>query len=114
MGNTYELPSLGARSDTVTVSGMSSGSFMSMNLHVTMSDTIKGAGLMFGGSYWTPGFFNDRVVFDNKDLATLTQESINKAEEYNSSGEISDPSNLRGDPVYILSGTQDWTVRSYL
>ena len=83
---------------------------MSNNLHVAMSDTIKGSGLMFGGSYWTPEFFIDQDTFYAKDKATLTQESINKAEEYQSSGKIDSLSNINGSPVYILSGTLDTVV----
>ena len=41
-----------------------------------MSDTIKGAGLMMGVSYWTPDFFKDSEVISAKSASTITQESI--------------------------------------
>ena len=104
------LPPLGARTDTITSSGMSSGSMMSNNLHVIFSRTIKGVGLMMGTSYWTPDVMlggENRLLFDSKDVFTLTQESIDKAEEYQASREIDSLSNLEGAPVYILSGLND-------
>ena len=66
------LPPLGGRADTITVSGMSSGSMMSQNIHVIMSDTIKGAGLMMGVSYWTPDFFLNYQRINAKDAKTIT------------------------------------------
>jgi hypothetical protein len=89
---------------------MSSGSMMSNNLHVIFSSTIKGVGLMMGTSYWTPDVMlggDNRVLFDSKDVETLTQESIDKAEEYQISGDIDSLSNLEGAPVFILSGLND-------
>jgi hypothetical protein len=76
------MPPLGGRPDTITVSGQSSGSIMSQNLHVIMSDTVKGAGLMQGVSYWTPDYFLNPSRLNAKDASTITQESVDKAEEY--------------------------------
>ena len=52
------LLGMGARNDTITCSGYSSGSMMCTNLHVIYSDVIKGAGLFCGSSYWTPALFD--------------------------------------------------------
>ena len=58
--NSEHLPPLNINPDTVTVSGFSSGSFMSAITGITMSDTFKGAGMLNGGvlydygkQYWT-------------------------------------------------------------
>lgn len=45
------LPALGAE-PAATVSGVSSGGFMAVQLHVAHSATIKGAGVLAGGPYW--------------------------------------------------------------
>ena len=47
------MPPLGGDPDTITLSGMSAGSYMSNTLHLIMSDTIKGVGLYEGGPYGT-------------------------------------------------------------
>ena len=50
------LPSLGADPSSVVFAGFSSGSFMSHQLHITFSETIKGVGLMAGGPYYSKSF----------------------------------------------------------
>ena len=45
------LPSLSADNETVTISGISSGSFMTTILHLANSDKIKGSGHIICGPY---------------------------------------------------------------
>ena len=45
------LPSLGVRTNTITVSGFSAGAFMASHLHLIYSDVIKGCGLISGGAF---------------------------------------------------------------
>jgi poly(3-hydroxybutyrate) depolymerase len=45
------LPAYGA-DPAVTVSGISSGGFMAVQLHVAHSSTVKGAGVLAGGPYY--------------------------------------------------------------
>src|SRR5262245_61600785 len=45
------LPALGANAG-VTVSGISSGGFMAVQLHVAHSSSIKGAGVLAGGPFY--------------------------------------------------------------
>ena len=45
------LPFLGASPSTVTVSGMSSGGFMTNQIQVIYSDLFKGAGIVAGGPF---------------------------------------------------------------
>ena len=44
-------PSLGANASTITFGGQSSGSYMTNQMQVIYSETIKGAGMMAGGPY---------------------------------------------------------------
>lgn len=113
MGNIFaskSLPPLGGRADTITISGMSSGSMMTMNLDVIYSETFKGAGMMMGSSYWTPEFATDGKEFYAGERDVQTQASIAKAEENAQKGLIDPLSNLDGVPIYILSGLNDETV----
>ena len=50
------LPPLAADPDSVIIGGFSSGSYMSHQMHVVHSETIKGAGLMNGGAYYSKGW----------------------------------------------------------
>jgi predicted esterase len=106
------LVPMGARSDTITISGFSSGSMMSMTLHVIYSETFKGAGLLMGESYYTPDYDDDVEVIsdENLPLEEMTANSIEKAEEYFGDGLIDDLDNLQGAPVFILSGLVDDVV----
>jgi poly(3-hydroxybutyrate) depolymerase len=46
------LPALGAEASRVTVSGLSSGGYMAVQLHVAHSAIVKGAGVIAGGPYY--------------------------------------------------------------
>ena len=65
---------------------------------------------MFGAPYWFPDWFNDREAADAKNTEEVTQESITKAQENESMGDVASLQNLKGQPVYILSGLIDKTV----
>lgn len=76
MGNIFvnffankSLLPMGGRTDTITLSGLSSGSMQGINLHVIYSDIFKGAGLMIGSSYWTADYWNDAKAFLEEDTA---------------------------------------------
>ena len=113
MGNFWDLfrdktlLPMGGRADTITVSGFSSGSMMSANLHVIHSDLFKGAGMMMGTAYWTGEVFTNLEEYDAKSTAEQVQESIQNAQEYESEGKVASLDNLDGAPVYILSGLND-------
>ena len=42
---------MGANANSVSISGFSAGSYMSMQMHIIYSKLIKGAGVMAGGPY---------------------------------------------------------------
>ena len=52
------LPEMSGDPDTLAVVGFSGGSFFGNIMHVVHSDTVKGAGLMMGGSYSWADFSN--------------------------------------------------------
>jgi poly(3-hydroxybutyrate) depolymerase len=107
------LPALDAEKE-YTVSGVSSGAYMAVQMHVAHSSIVKGAGAIAGGPYycargslWTaynncmaPGWFTPLPA---------TQSLVAEAERLAQAGRIDPTSNLAA-PVWLLSGTEDETV----
>ena len=63
-----KLLPMGGDLDSVTLSGISSGSWMSTNLHVVHSDLIKGVALLNGGPY-ANDFKRMETLFQGRALA---------------------------------------------
>ena len=127
-----ELPSLNINGNQVTVSGLSSGAFMAVQMHVAFSDRIQGAGVVAGGPYYcAEGDLTKALTTcmrpttmpmampepepmsmpmpvlseppDGRELAAVAQRFANE-------GHIDPTSNLIDDSVYLFSGTMDYTV----
>ena len=104
----------------VFVAGISSGGFAAVQMHVAHSSTFKGAAVYAGGVYWCAGAGGAATALANCGGLTL---STNQA-SYNSTlaqsntyldlqsslGTIDPASGLRGQHVYLWSGTQDTVV----
>ncbi len=109
------LPRLGAAADATTVSGLSSGGYLAVQLHVAHSSIVKGAGVLAGGPYycargsvWTAYYDcmtpdSPAALPDAKDLAEV---AIDLAH----AGRIDPVENLAGARVWLFSGTRDRTV----
>lgn len=107
------LPNLTLNPDTITVSGLSSGAYMAVQLQVAFSDHIAGAAVIAGGPFYCA---QDRVLeaistcmsarSGGPDIATLVSNTQAMAE----TGAIADLGGLTGDRVYMFSGTEDDTV----
>jgi poly(3-hydroxybutyrate) depolymerase len=67
------LPNLGVRDDTITVSGFSAGAFMASHLHLIYSDIFKGCGMVSGGAF--PWFLERRKTKEslNVDVDKLVE-----------------------------------------
>jgi hypothetical protein len=70
---------LGADADSITMSGFSSGAFMTNIQAIIHSDKIKGIGLLNGGPYgtWFGNYFNSdskTLEVDSKDLIVKYQD----------------------------------------
>ncbi len=104
----------------VFVAGISSGGFAAVQMHVAHSSTFKGAAVYAGGVYWCAGAGGAATALANCGGLTLpsNQASYNStlaaSEMYldaqSSLGTIDPPTNLRGQQVYLWSGTQDEVV----
>ncbi|ACC71548.1 fibronectin, type III domain protein [Paraburkholderia phymatum STM815] len=104
----------------IFVAGISSGGFAAVQMHVAHSSTFKGAAVYAGGVYWCAGAGGAATALANCGGLTLpsNQASYNStltvSEAYldaqSSLGTIDPATNLRGQPVYLWSGTQDEVV----
>jgi poly(3-hydroxybutyrate) depolymerase len=104
----------------IFVAGISSGGFAAVQMHVAHSSTFKGAAIYAAGVYWCAGAGGAATALANCGGETLptNQASYNStlavSEAYldaqSSLGTIDPATNLRGQPVYLWSGTQDAVV----
>lgn len=100
-------------SSPVTVSGVSSGGYMAVQMHIAFSASIKGAAIFAAGPYYCA---NSNVFTATENCMKGTyggpplSELIAFTEEESLLGTIDHVSNLKDDPVYIFSGTLDSVV----
>ncbi|TDL89236.1 extracellular catalytic domain type 2 short-chain-length polyhydroxyalkanoate depolymerase [Meridianimarinicoccus aquatilis] len=110
-----ELPRLSLEARQTGVSGLSSGAFMSVQVHVAFSEAIVGAGVVAGGPYYCAegkvleALFSCMQTDDGgPPVAPLLEAAGGFADAL-----LIDPlSGLAGDRVYLFSGTKDDTVTS--
>jgi poly(3-hydroxybutyrate) depolymerase len=109
------LPALRADVASVTVSGLSSGGYMAVQMHVAHSSRVKGAGVIAAGPYYCaqgslaaayyncmqPAFW--APLPDVKWLQAQT-EALAQAKRIDATAQ------LGMAPVWLFSGTQDHTV----
>jgi predicted esterase len=109
------LPALGASASEVTVSGLSSGGFMAVQLHVAHSAIVKGAGIVAGGPYdcaqgslWT-AYYNctDPGLFVP---LPSTPALLAEAEKQAKAGRSDATSHLGSSRAWLFTGSKDRTV----
>jgi hypothetical protein len=110
------LPRLAVDPSGVTVSGLSSGGFMAVQLHVAYSSTFKrGAGIVAGGPYYCSRGNFSNVGCCMIGCPTASTASLVKTTNMWSQDKSIDPvSDLRSSRVYLFSGTADKTVTPYV
>jgi poly(3-hydroxybutyrate) depolymerase len=108
--NNTQILATKASSD-VTVSGVSSGGFMSAQMLVAYSNDIKGAGLFASGPYFcTRGTMMTVVDCMTTGLSIVTDQLLLAAEGFQTLGMIDNLSNIKNSKVYLFSGTKDKVV----
>ncbi len=109
------LPALHADTRGLTVSGVSSGGYMAVQLHVAHSELVKGAGVIAGGPYYCamgsvwaaiyncmkPGAWTPLPAVEALKVAT---------EAFARAGRIDPTRNLSGSAAWLFTGTRDTTV----
>ncbi|ROZ75730.1 PHB depolymerase family esterase [Ramlibacter sp. WS9] len=108
------LPALNIDKTQTTVSGLSSGGFMAVQLHVAYSATFKkGAGIVAGGPFYCAegSVVNatGRCMASPAGIPTSTL--VSTTNNWASQGLIDPVSNLQSSKVYMFSGTLDDVVK---
>ncbi len=109
-----QLPALTIATSEISVSGLSSGGFMAVQVHVAHSATFKrGAGIVAGGPYYcSEGSLADavgRCMEHNREIPV--QKLVQITNEW-ADGKLIDPVvNLKTSRCYLFSGTADKTVK---
>ena len=108
------LPALNIDKTQTTVSGLSSGGFMAVQLHVAYSATFKkGAGVVAGGPFYCAegSVMNatGRCMASPAGIPTSTL--VSTTNNWASQGLIDPVSNLQSSKVYMFSGTLDDVVK---
>lgn len=107
------LPRLKIDKQQITVSGLSSGGYMAVQLHVAYSNTFRGAGVVAAG----PFYCAENSMFNaiGKCMARPTEIDVNRllsiTRQLAKTNEIDSVANLQESKVYLYSGTLDSTVR---
>ncbi|HVL35887.1 MAG TPA: PHB depolymerase family esterase [Burkholderiales bacterium] len=109
------LPALEAEARSVTVSGLSAGGYMAVQVHVALSAQVRGAGVLAGGPYYcAQGSL--RTAYANcmrpGAFAPLprTQELRAEAQARARGGAIDPLANLAGSRAWLFHGREDATV----
>lgn len=111
-----EDPSLGTYAidpSAVSVSGISSGGFMAVQLHVAFSERFMGVGVVAGGPYYcAQGNVLRATSICMSALPVAPDPSLlaNITTVVADSGDIDDPANMENDQVYLFTGLQDTVV----
>ncbi|KAL0248946.1 hypothetical protein GEMRC1_004180 [Eukaryota sp. GEM-RC1] len=99
-------------SSHITVSGLSSGAFMSTQLHVAFSKHIKGMGSFAGGPYWCA---NANVVIAQTccmadPVCIIVSELVAATRFARTTLSIDSPSHMEDAKIFVYSPSDDSTV----
>lgn len=107
------LPPLNIDKTQTTVSGLSSGGFMAVQLHVAYSATFKkGAGIVAGGPYYCAqgSIATATGACMANPSAISTSALVSNTNNWASQGLIDPVANLQSSKVYLFSGSIDSVV----
>lgn len=117
---TAKLPAYGADIQKTSVSGLSSGAFMTSQLYVVFSDIMVGAGIVAGGPYLCAKSWAGNSLLVNaittcmnpltRSVGPNTPHLVELTKALVTSGDIDPVDNLKDDHLYIFSGKSDKTV----
>jgi len=111
------LPAYGADITGVTVSGVSSGGYMAVQVHVAHSSFVKGVGVIAAGPYYCAQDNAWTAYYNCRAPGTLTPmpavEVLKANTDVFARGKLIDPTeHLTAARVWLFSGTNDRTVDS--
>ncbi len=107
------LPTLKLNRDSITVSGLSSGAYMAVQLQVIHSEIFKGVGTFAGGIFGcAEGDVNKATKLCMKNPNEIdTEKYIEFTDKLKELGKVGELENLVGKPAYIFNGNRDSVVR---
>ena len=108
------LPPLNIDKTQTTVSGLSSGGYMAVQLHVAYSATFKkGAGIVAGGPFYCAqgSIFTATGPCMASPADIPISSLVATTNSWSSQGSVDPVSNLQGSKVYLFSGSADTTVK---
>ena len=124
---TDKLKGYRAQKKDVSVSGLSSGAFMTAQLHVAYSGLFdKGAGIIAGGPYFCVGSYEDdpSLYLFQATSTCMSPASASsapdgkglfkKAQGFAKQHLIDPVTNLQDDRIYLFSGSNDKTVNTWV
>ena len=109
------LPAFGADSKQTTMSGLSSGAYMTAQFQVAYSGSLAGAGVMAGGPFYCAE--GNAVLAALRCMQTTSgapdpQHLLDIARQAQAAGKIDDLANLASQRVYIFGSLKDPVVTS--
>ena len=105
-----KLPALGADLARTSVSGLSSGAFMTIQYGVAFSDSTIGMGVVAGGPY-NCAYVNVGGIVTCMSGNPAGAVSYAAAQGFAALGQIDPVSNLANQKIYMFSGTNDSIVK---
>lgn len=104
---------------SITVSGLSSGGFMSTQLHVAFSDLFQGSAAIAGGPFDCSSQNTDVKTVKEQCMLGLASEKgyayfYAQAVSLFSNGQIANLNNLKSKPVYIFNSADDQVIAPVL
>ena len=109
------LPGYGADPNSATVSGISSGGFQAVQMHVAFSALFKGAAIFAGGPFYcaegTVGNATGRCMTSTSESNVPVSSLVTTTKNWATAGSIDPVANLTNSKVYIWHGTSDSTVK---
>ncbi len=108
------LPALTIDANEVSVSGLSSGGYMAVQMHVAYSATFKrGAGVVAGGPFYCAegSIVNATGRCLSHSSSIPVASLVSTTQGWAGSGLIDPVANLNASKVYLFSGTSDNTVK---
>ncbi len=110
------LPALAAAADGTTASGISSGGYMAVQLHVAHSRLVRGAAIFAAGPYYCAQGSVWAARYNCMDPGTWTplpkvSVLVHETRALAAAGQIDPPEALHGARVWLFSGTRDEVVR---
>lgn len=109
-----QLPALNVDKNEISVSGLSSGAYMTVQMHFAHSATFRrGAGVVAGGPlFCAEGDVNNALGRCMSASAPIPLDHLVKnAQTWAAAGKLDPLANLQSSPVYMFSGQHDNTVK---